>query len=94
MPRLLNYIVAIYLIVSRDGGDSWQRFEEGLRHRYLWSIAIDTANADNIILSAPLPPIIPILNRRNRISIGEEVTRHGKSCETACPSRLDTTARF
>ena len=24
---------------SRDGGDTWQRFEEGLRHRYLWSIA-------------------------------------------------------
>jgi len=37
---------------SRDGGDTWQRFEEGLRHSYLWSIAIDTADADNIILSA------------------------------------------
>jgi photosystem II stability/assembly factor-like uncharacterized protein len=37
---------------SRDGGDTWQRFEEGLRHRYLWSIAVDTADKDNIILSA------------------------------------------
>ena len=37
---------------SRDGGDTWQRFEKGLQHRYLWSIAIDSADADNIILSA------------------------------------------
>jgi len=37
---------------SRDGGDTWKRFEEGLRHRYLWSIAVDTADSDNIILSA------------------------------------------
>jgi hypothetical protein len=37
---------------SRDGGDTWQRFEEGLRHRYLWTIAIDTADADTIIVSA------------------------------------------
>ncbi|HWC16283.1 MAG TPA: hypothetical protein VG498_04685 [Terriglobales bacterium] len=33
---------------SRDGGDTWQRFEKGLQHRYLWSIAIDSADADNI----------------------------------------------
>jgi BNR/Asp-box repeat protein len=37
---------------SRDGGETWQRFEEGLRHRYLWSIAVDAADAENIILSA------------------------------------------
>jgi hypothetical protein len=37
---------------SRDGGETWQRFEEGLRHRYLWSIAVDTADADKIVVSA------------------------------------------
>jgi photosystem II stability/assembly factor-like uncharacterized protein len=37
---------------SRDGGDTWQQFEKGLRHRYLWSIAIDPANADIIVVSA------------------------------------------
>jgi hypothetical protein len=41
---------------SRDGGDTWQRFEKGLRHRYLWSIAVDSADADNIILSAAASP--------------------------------------
>ena len=29
---------------SRDGGDTWQRFEKGLEHRYLWSIAVDSAD--------------------------------------------------
>ncbi|HEX3444212.1 MAG TPA: hypothetical protein VHS80_05805 [Chthoniobacterales bacterium] len=37
---------------STDGGDTWQRFGEGLRHRYLWSIAVDSADPDNIIVSA------------------------------------------
>jgi hypothetical protein len=37
---------------SHDDGDTWQRFEQGLRHRYLWSIAVDSADPDNIILSA------------------------------------------
>jgi hypothetical protein len=37
---------------SSDGSDTWQRFEKGLRHRYLWSIAVDSADPDNIIISA------------------------------------------
>jgi len=37
---------------SRDGGETWQCFEEGLRHKYLWSVAVDAADANNIILSA------------------------------------------
>jgi hypothetical protein len=37
---------------SWDGGDTWQRFEEGLRHRYLVSIAVDSTDADTIIVSA------------------------------------------
>jgi hypothetical protein len=37
---------------SRDAGDTWQRFEDGLRHKYLWSVAVDAGDADNIILSA------------------------------------------
>ena len=30
---------------SRDGGDTWQCFEKRLQQRYLWSIAIDSADA-------------------------------------------------
>jgi hypothetical protein len=41
---------------SWDGGDTWQRFEEGLRHRYLVSIAVDSADADTIIVSAAASP--------------------------------------
>ena len=41
---------------SRDGGDTWQRFEDGLRHKYLWSVAVDAGDPDNIILSAATSP--------------------------------------
>jgi hypothetical protein len=37
---------------SRDGGGTWQRFEVGLRHRYVWSLAVDREDPETIILSA------------------------------------------
>jgi hypothetical protein len=37
---------------SLDSGDTWQRFEDGLQHKYLWSVASDSGDADNLILSA------------------------------------------
>jgi hypothetical protein len=37
---------------SPDGGETWQRFEDGLRHKYLWSVAVDAGDANNLILSA------------------------------------------
>ena len=41
---------------SRDGGESWQRREEGLHHAYAWSIAVDQGDADNIVLSSAASP--------------------------------------
>lgn len=37
---------------SGDGGESWRQLEEGLRHRYLWSVAVDAGNAENRLVSA------------------------------------------
>ena len=41
---------------SRDGGRTWEQFEEGLRHRYAWSLAVDAGDPDNIILSSATSP--------------------------------------
>jgi hypothetical protein len=41
---------------SRDGGESWLRLEEGLRHAYAWSVAVDRGDADNVILSTAASP--------------------------------------
>lgn len=37
---------------SRDGGVTWRRSERGLRHRYLWSLAVDRGDPETIVLSA------------------------------------------
>ena len=39
---------------SRDGGESWQRVEEGLRHHYLWGVAVDPGDPDTVVVSAAL----------------------------------------
>lgn len=41
---------------SDDGGDSWYRPGEGLRHHYLWSVAIDPADPDTLVISAANGP--------------------------------------
>lgn len=35
-----------------DGGNTWQPFDEGLRWRYLWGLAVDPGNPDIVITSA------------------------------------------
>jgi len=42
---------------SRDGGNTWKQLEEGLRHKYLWSVAVDSGDADNVIVSAAASPL-------------------------------------
>ena len=37
---------------SHDGGAIWRHSEEGLRHRYVWSLAVDRGDPETIILSA------------------------------------------
>jgi hypothetical protein len=42
---------------SRDGGNTWKQLEEGLRHKYLWSVAVDSGDADNVIVFAAASPL-------------------------------------
>jgi len=37
---------------STDGGDSWDRPQEGLDHRYCWSVAPDPSDSDTVVLSS------------------------------------------
>jgi pimeloyl-ACP methyl ester carboxylesterase len=37
---------------SRDGDVTWRRSERCLRHRYLWSLAVDRGDPETIVLSA------------------------------------------
>ena len=41
---------------SPDGGETWQRPDEGLRHHYLWSVAVDPADPETIVISASSSP--------------------------------------
>jgi photosystem II stability/assembly factor-like uncharacterized protein len=37
---------------STDGGDSWNRPQNGLDHRYVWSVAVDPMDPDAVVVSA------------------------------------------
>lgn len=37
---------------STNSGDSWQKPREGLRHGYCWSVAVDPADPETVIISA------------------------------------------
>ncbi len=41
---------------SRDGGETWERPDEGLEHHYLWSVAVDPGDAATIVVSAARSP--------------------------------------
>ena len=41
---------------SRDGGESWRGFDEGLRHHYLWGLAVDPADPETILIAAARGP--------------------------------------
>jgi hypothetical protein len=41
---------------SRDGGESWSRQIEGLRHRYLVGVAVDPGDADTVVVSSAMEP--------------------------------------
>jgi photosystem II stability/assembly factor-like uncharacterized protein len=43
-------------VESRDGGETWQRPDVGLHHHYLWSVAVDPANPDTVVISADHGP--------------------------------------
>jgi photosystem II stability/assembly factor-like uncharacterized protein len=37
---------------SRDGGTTWQKPEDGLRHRYVWGCIVDPEDPDTVVISA------------------------------------------
>jgi len=37
---------------STDGGGSWSRPQEGLDHRYVWSVAVDPGDPETVLVSA------------------------------------------
>jgi photosystem II stability/assembly factor-like uncharacterized protein len=41
---------------SFDYGESWNRPTEGLRHHYLYGLAVDSGDAQNVIVSASMGP--------------------------------------
>lgn len=41
---------------SRDAGATWRRADTGLRHRYLWSLAVDPEDPETIVVSAAAGP--------------------------------------
>jgi len=41
---------------SLDGGASWKGHDAGLKHRYLWGLAVDPADPETIIVSAARGP--------------------------------------
>jgi photosystem II stability/assembly factor-like uncharacterized protein len=41
---------------SRDFGDTWEGSDDGLRHRYVWALAVDRADAELVHVSAASGP--------------------------------------
>ena len=41
---------------SPDAGESWTRPDEGLAHQYLWSVAVDPADPETVVVSAANSP--------------------------------------
>jgi len=42
---------------SDDGGETWYRPDEGLQYHYLWSVAVNPADPDTIVISAARGPL-------------------------------------
>ncbi|MDX6379407.1 MAG: hypothetical protein QOI57_431 [Rubrobacteraceae bacterium] len=41
---------------SSDAGTSWWRFADGLRHHYLWGVAVDPGDPETVVVSAARGP--------------------------------------
>ncbi len=37
---------------SEDGGETWHYPQEGLEHRYVWGLAVDSADPESVVVSA------------------------------------------
>jgi photosystem II stability/assembly factor-like uncharacterized protein len=50
--RLYVGIEAGALLLTEDGGETWEHPESGLDHRYCWSLAVDPADPNTVLMSA------------------------------------------
>ncbi len=41
---------------SHDGGETWERFADGLKHHYLWGLAVDPADPETVVVSGAASP--------------------------------------
>lgn len=41
---------------SFDGGETWQRPDDGLQHHYLWGLAVDPSDPETLVVSAATSP--------------------------------------
>ncbi len=55
-PQTLYSAAGDGFFTSKDGGNTWHHSTEGLRHHYLWSVAVDAGDPAVLILSAARGP--------------------------------------
>lgn len=60
---------------SDDAGESWSRFVDGLRHRYLVGVAVDPGDPDTVIVSAASGPYVAYSPRRAEAYIYRKTAR-------------------
>ena len=60
---------------SDDAGESWSRFVDGLRHRYLVGVAVDPADPDTVIVSAASGPYVAYSPRRAEAYVYRKTAR-------------------
>lgn len=55
-PGLLYEAAGGGFAESRDGGATWQRDDDGMRHHYLWGLAVDPGDPETVVVSASPGP--------------------------------------
>jgi len=56
VPGLLYEAAGGGFAESHDGGASWQGDDQGRRHHYLWGLAVDSGDAQTVLVSASSGP--------------------------------------
>lgn len=55
-PRRLYSAAGDGYFESRDGGLTWQKAENGLRHRYAWACVVDPEDPETVVISSSSSP--------------------------------------
>jgi len=80
---------------SFDYGGSWNRPMEGLRHHYLFGLAIDSGDPNIVIVSASLGlGGLTLLTMRSRLFIEEmRIVKNGRSFQMVSPYQVGQQSR-